>query len=142
MSHINCFKCMGWLCLCAHEANILSPQTYHKILNAMSQYGQQSKVLCSQTTPCKQQLLNKCVAMQKVVRGKAPQYLKDLMFLSERLHVHGNKRLLPRTRTDIFKTSFSFSGSLALNSLFHHFIILMEVKTFKRKAFHALTKPP
>ena len=36
MSHINCFKCMGWMCLCAHEATVLSPQTCHKILNAKS----------------------------------------------------------------------------------------------------------
>ena len=41
----------------------------------------------------KQLLLNKCVLMQKVVHGKAPQYLKDLMIPSERLHVHGNKQL-------------------------------------------------
>ena len=61
----------------------------------------------------KQLLLNKCVLMQEVVHGKAPQYLKDLMILSERLHVHGNKQLLPRTRIHIFKTSFSFSGFLA-----------------------------
>ena len=61
----------------------------------------------------KQLLFNKCVLMQKVVQGKAPKYLKDLMIPSERLHVHGNKQLLPRTRIDIFKTSFSFSGSLA-----------------------------
>ena len=68
----------------------------------------------------KQLLLNKCVLMRKVVHGKAPQYLKDLVIPSERLHVHGNKQLLPRTRTDIFNTSFSFSGSLAWNSLPHH----------------------
>ena len=85
----------------------------------------------------KQLLLNKCVLMQKVVHGKAP--LKDLMIPSERLHVHGNKQLLPRTRTDIFKTSFSFSGSLAWNSLAHHLRYPMELKTFKRKAFQALS---
>ena len=86
--------------------------------------------------------INKCVLMQKVVHGKAPQYLKDLMIPSERLHVHGNKQLLPRTRIDIFKTSFSFSGSLAWNSLAHHLRYPMELKTFKRKAFQALAKPP
>ena len=58
----------------------------------------------------KQLLLSKCVLMQKVVHGKAPQYLKDLMIPFERLHVHGNKQLLPRTRIDIFKTSFSFQS--------------------------------
>ena len=42
----------------------------------------------------KQPLLNKCVLMQNVVHGKAPQYLKDLMIPSERLHVHGIKKLL------------------------------------------------
>ena len=85
----------------------------------------------------RQLLLNKCVLMQKVVHGKAPQYLKDLMIPSERLHVHGNKQLLPRTRTDIFNTSFSFSGSLAWNSLPHHLRYPMEIKTSERKAFHA-----
>ena len=56
----------------------------------------------------KQLLLNSCVLMQKVVRGKAPQYLKDRMIPPDRVHVRGNKPLLPRTRIDIFKTSFSF----------------------------------
>ena len=55
--------------------------------------------------------------MQMVVHGKSPQYMKDLMIPSKRLHVPGNKQLLPRTRIYIFKTSFSFSGSLAWNSL-------------------------
>ena len=90
----------------------------------------------------KQLLLNKCVLKQKVVHGKAPQYLKGPTIPSEHLHVHGNKQLLPRTRTDIFKMSFSFSGSLAWNSLPHHLRYPMEVKTFKRKAFRALAKPP
>ena len=83
--------------------------------------------------------------MQKVVHGKAPQYLKDLMIPSERLHVHEtdiSKQLLPRTRIDIFKMSFSFSGSLAWDSLAHHLRYPMELKTFKRKAFQALAKPP
>ena len=131
-----CFKCMGWMCRCAHEAAVFSPQTCRKILDANFQYRLQTQVLCSQTTPFKQLLLNKCV------NGKAPQYLKDLMIPSERLHVHGNKHLLPRTRIDIFKTSFSFSGSLAFNSLAHHVRYPMELKTFKMKAFQALAKPP
>ena len=90
----------------------------------------------------KQLLLNKCGLMQKAVHGKAPQYLKDLLIPSDRLHVHGNKQLLPRTRTDIFKTSFSFWGPLAWNSLPHYLTYPMELKTFKSKAFQALTKPP
>ena len=38
----------------------------------------------------KQLLLNKCVLTQKIVHGKTPQYLKELMIPSDRLHVHGN----------------------------------------------------
>ena len=98
---------------------------------------------CSQTAPStqKQLFLNKCVLMQKVAHDKAPQYLKHLMIPSERLQVYGNKQLLPRTRTDIFEKSFYFWGSLAWNSLPPHLRYPMEVKTFKRKAFQALTKP-
>ena len=80
--------------------------------------------------------------MRKVVHGKVPQYLKDLTTPSERLHVHANKQLLPRTRIDIFKCRFFFSGSLAWNSLAHHLRYPIELKTFKRKAFQALAKPP
>ncbi|MCB4774513.1 MAG: hypothetical protein LGB71_04435 [Sulfurovum sp.] len=36
MSQINCFKCIGWMCLGAHEAAIFSPQTCIKILDANS----------------------------------------------------------------------------------------------------------
>ena len=63
----------------------------------------------------KQLLLSKCVVMQKIVHGKARQYLKDLMVPSERLHVNGNKRLLPG-KIDVFKKSFSFLVPFALNS--------------------------
>ena len=38
----------------------------------------------------KQLLINKCVLLEKIVHGKAPQYRKDLIIPSERLHVHGN----------------------------------------------------
>ena len=85
-------------------------------------------------------LLNICVLMQKI-HSRAPQYLKDLAIPSERLHIHGNKQLLPKIRIDIFKTSFSFSGSLAWNSLPHHLRCPMELKTPQRKAFQALSKP-
>ena len=57
----------------------------------------------------KQLFLNECVLMQKVVHGKAPHYLKDLMIPSERLHVHGNKQLLPsQSVRPAIKMSFSF----------------------------------
>ena len=133
---------MGWMYLCAHEATVLSPQRALKFVMPSPNMDYNQKCCALKLLPLdKQLLLSKCVLMQKVVHGKAPQYLKDLMFPSERFHVHGNKQLLPRTRIDIFKTSFSFSGSLAWNTLPYHLRYPMEVKTFRRKAFHALTKP-
>ena len=36
MSHMNCFKCMGWMCLCAHETAVFSPQKCRKILDTNS----------------------------------------------------------------------------------------------------------
>ena len=124
-----CFKCMGWMCRCAHEAAVFSPQTCRKILDAIPNLDYKQKYCALKLLPLdKQLLLNKCVLMQKAVHGKAPQYLKDLMIPSERLHVHGNKQLLPRTRIDTFKTSFSFSGSLAWNSLAHYLRYPMELK--------------
>jgi len=49
-----CFKCMGWMCWCAHEAAVFSPQTCRKILDTNSLFRLQRKVLCSQTTPFRQ----------------------------------------------------------------------------------------
>ena len=113
-----------------------------KLLMAIPNIDYKQKCCALKLLPLdKQLLLNKCVLMQKVVHGKTLQYLKKCKVSSER-HVHGNKQLLPRTRIDIFKTSFSFSGSLAWNSLAHHLRYPMELKTFKRKAFRALVRPP
>ena len=59
----------------------------------------------------KQQLLpKKCVLMRKAVHDEAPEYLKDLMIPSERLHVHGNIQLLPRTRIDSLKRVSPFQA--------------------------------
>ena len=147
MSHMNYVSNAWDGCACVHMKQLYS---LHKraikfLMPSPNNYGLQSKVLCSQATPSRQTTIaqqNECVLMRKVVHGKAPQYLKDLMIPSERLHVDGNKQLLPRTRIDIFKMSFSFSGSLAWNSLAHHLRYTMELKTFKRKEFQALAKPP
>ena len=125
------------MCRCAHEAAVFSPQTCRQIPNL----DYKRKKCALKLLPLdKQLLLNKYVLMQKVVHGKAPQYLKHLIIPSERLQVHGNKQLLPRTRVDIFKTSFSFLGSLAWNSLAHHLRYPMELKTSKGKDFrHSLS---
>ena len=87
-----------------------------------------------------QLLLNKCVLcvlMQKIIHGKASQYLKDLMIPSKRFPVHGNKQILPTTRIAIFKTSLSFSGCLAWNSLPLRHRYEEHLNTFTRKVSKA-----
>ena len=98
-------------------------------------------MLCSQTTPFRQTT----IAQQMCSNAKGCS--RQSPAVSERSHdsiwtSSWNKQLLPRTRIDIFQTSFSFSGSLAWNSLAHHLRYPMELKTFKRKAFQALAMPP
>ena len=105
MSHMNYVSNAWDRCACVHMKQLYS---LHKraVICFMSipNLDYKQKYCALKLLPLdKQLLLNKCVLMQKVVYGKAPQYLKDLMIPSERLHVHGNKQLLPRTRTDIFK---------------------------------------
>ena len=87
---------MGWMCLCAHEATVFSPQMSMKLLMPIPNMDYKQKCCALKLLHLgKQQLLKKCVLMQKAVHGKAPQYLKDLLIPSDRLHVHGNKQLLP-----------------------------------------------
>ena len=138
MSHINYVSNAWDGCACVHMKQLYPlHKRAIKFLMPSSNMDYNQRCCALKLLPLdKKLLLNKCVLKQKVVHVKAPQYLKDLMIPSERLHVHGNKQLLPKTRIDIFKTSFSFSGSLP-----HHLRYPMELKTFKRKAFQALTKP-
>ena len=131
MSHINYVSNAWYGCACVHMKQL---HALHKraIQFLMPSPNMDYNQKCCALKLDKQLLLNKCVLMQKVVHGKAPQYLKDLMIPSERLYVHGNKQLLPGTRTDtLFKTSLSFSGSLAWNTLPHHLRCPMEAKTLK-----------
>ena len=141
MSHMNCVSNARDGCAGVHIKQLYSlHKRAVKLLMLIPNIDYKQKCCALKLLPLdKQLLLNKCVLMQKVVHGKVPQYLKDLMIPSERLH--GNKQLLPRTRIDIFNTSFSFSGSSAWNSLAHHLRYPMELKTFKTKTFQALAKP-
>ena len=92
MSHINYVSNTWDGCACMHVMQLYS---LHKraikflMPNPNMDYNQK---WCALKLPLdKQLLLNKGVLMQKVVHGKAPQYLKDLMLPYERLHGHGNK---------------------------------------------------
>ena len=122
MSYISCVSNAWDGCACVHMKQLYSLHKRAITFSMPSPNMDYNQKCCAlKRLPLAKQLsLNKCVLMQKVVHGKAPQYLKNLMIPSESLHVHGNKQLLPRTRIDIFKTCFSFSDSLARNSLPHH----------------------
>ena len=108
MSHIN-FVSNAWDgCACVHMKQLYSlHKRAIKFLMPSPNMDYNQKCCDLKLLPLDKQLvLNKCVLMQKVVHGKAPQYLKYLMIPSECLHVRGNKQLLPRTRIDIFATVY------------------------------------
>ena len=121
MSHMNYVSNAWGGCAGVHMKQLYSlHKRAVKFLIPIPNLDYKQKCCALKLLPLDKQLLpNKCVLMQKVVHGKAPQYLKDLMIPSERLH--GNKQLLPRTRIESLKRSFSFSGSLAWNSFFFFF---------------------
>ena len=75
------------MCRCAYEAAVHKRAV--KFLMPIPNLDYKQKCCALKLLPLdKQLLINKCVLMQKVVHGKAPRYLKDLMIPSERLHVH------------------------------------------------------
>ena len=111
MSHMNYVSNAWGGCAGVHMKQLYSLyKRAVKFLIPIPNLDYKQKCCALKLLPLDKQLLpNKCVLMQKVVHGKAPQYLKDLMIPSERLH--GNKQLLPRTRIESLKRSFSFSVS-------------------------------
>ena len=108
MSYVN-YVSKAWDgCACVHMKQLYSlHKRAIKFLMPSPNMDYNQKCCALKLLPLDKQLvLNKCVLMQKVVHGKAPQYLKYLMIPSECLHVRGNKQLLPRTRIDIFATVY------------------------------------
>ena len=61
-------------------------------------------------------MYNTAVLMFKVHMGWAPQYVCDLLNRAPARHESKNY-VLPRTRIDLYKMSFAFSGSSVWNSL-------------------------
>ena len=61
-------------------------------------------------------MYNTAVLMFKVYMGLAPQYVCDLLNRAPARY-GSNKYVLPRTRVDLYRTSFAFSGSSVWNSL-------------------------
>ena len=87
--------------------------------------------------PLKERLqCNKCILVHKVICNKSPQYLRQLVHTGARNdHSSRNSILIfPKTRIDIYKMSFAFSGSFCWNALPRSLKIACSVSTFKSKA--------
>ena len=94
--------------------------------------------------PLKEHLqCNKCILVHKVIHNKSPQYLRQLVQIGARSD-HSSRSsilILPKTRIDIYKMSFAYSGSLCWNALPRSLKIACSVSTFKSKALrHFRTK--
>ena len=87
--------------------------------------------------PLKEHLqYNKCILVHKVIRNKSPQYLRQLVQIGARSdHSSRNSILIfPKTRIDIYKMSFAYSGSFCWNALPRSLKIACSVSTLKSKA--------
>ena len=86
--------------------------------------------------PLKEHLqCNKCILVHKVIHNKSPQYLRQLVRTRAR-NDHSSRNsilILPKTRIDIYKMSFAYSGSFCWNALPRSLKIAFSVSTFKSK---------
>ena len=74
--------------------------------------------------------------MHKVIYSNLPQYLRQLVH-NEARSDHSSRNsilILPKTRIDIYKMSFAYSGSFCWNALPRSLKIACSVSTFKSKA--------
>ena len=88
----------------------------------------------------KQLDFNKLVAVFKTRINLAPDYVTNLLMESSNRY-HSLNYLLPPTRIDLFKTSFSFSGAQLWNSLPQYLKLCSSLSSFKTKLRHYLHKP-
>lgn len=79
--------------------------------------------------------LNKCVFMHKILNNMTPQYLitKFISHQERKRTSRYNTLPLPLPRIDLFKTSMSFSGPFAWNSIPAHLKTITSPGIFKRK---------
>ena len=56
---------------------------------------------------------DKCILVHKVVHNKSPAYVRQELHAGTRSNVNSRKSIfvLPKTRIDLYKMSFSYSGS-------------------------------
>jgi len=76
---------------------------------------------------------NTSVLVYKVKNGLAPAYMGKLLINANSKYDFGNY-ILPRTRIDLFKSSFAFSGASIWNSLPMKVRACRTLSTFKSAA--------
>jgi len=80
----------------------------------------------------KQLFFNKAVITHKIYYDKAPPYLFPLLKKAP-LRYGSTKLILPLPRIDLFKGSFSYSGSAIWNMLPNHLKLITSTPTFKKQ---------
>ena len=79
---------------------------------------------------------NKCVMMHKLVHGKCPYYLEQIIESSLRCRSINSRNMtliLPRPRIDLYKSSLRYSGTYVWNSLPRYLKGPSSTNTFKDK---------
>ena len=78
---------------------------------------------------------NKCVLVHKLVHGKCPSYLEQMVESTQRCDVSSRHMtfILPRPRIDLYKSSLNYSGPFVWNSLPNNLKGPSSTKTFKDK---------
>ena len=85
--------------------------------------------------PLKEKLMfNKAVLVFKAYKNLAPPYLKQL-FICSNIHATSRYIILPKPRTDLFKTSFSFSGVSLWNTIPNQIKSCNSLTSFKTQLY-------
>ena len=133
LSHIN-YASMIWCN--ASEVHIKKLNSLHRRgvkLVSSSQSSTDEKFRELDVLTLQQQFIyNVSLLVFKVLQGRAPPYLSNLLMRSSTQHA-SLKLLLPLPRIDLYKSSFSFYGSKIWNSLPSHITNSTSVKSFKTK---------
>ena len=140
MSHIN-YASVIWRGAsenCTKKLNSLHRRAI-KLVSLENDLTTDEKISSLNILPLHKQFqYNLVVFMFKVINGKCPSYLLKLLSRASSRYNSINY-ILPRTRVDIFKSSFTFSAPSAWNSLPLYCKNLTSISCFKKQVYKYLT---
>ena len=139
LSHINLASCL-WDG--AKEVHLIKLNSLHrraaKIIAKGCQVSTDDKLKLLNMLPLAKQLMyNKGVFMYKVYCNKVPQSISSL-FRKAPTRLKSMNFNLPRTRIDLVKSSFAFSGASVWNSLSLATKNSPSLKSFKKNLYNEL----